>query len=132
MNFGQHWRTPGICDVRYGVTLPLAFVASVLSRELPEYVRDCLACPGSDPFEVALRDRQWPDARPVLDDAELCRLALDWFGLDSLREWLGDGEPGEEPGYVINAITSAERRGDAVRFAGAARSASQWVQYQDV
>ena len=76
MNFGQYWRTPDTRTVPYDVTLPLTFVISVLGRELPEYTRDCLAHPGTDPFEDALRNRQWPGAEAVLDDAELCSLAL--------------------------------------------------------
>ena len=64
--------------------------------------------------------------------ARMVTRSLDWSGHDCLLEWLGDGEPATTPGYVINTIEVAERRGDTVRFEGAARAAGQPVQYQDV
>jgi hypothetical protein len=132
MNFGQHWRTPGVREVRYSVMLPLAFVADLLGRELPEYVEDCIKFPDSTPLEAALRRSLWPGAGQILDDPELCALALNWFAHDCLLEWFGDGEPEGAAGYVINTVDLSERQGNAVRFAGAARPAGQPVQYQDV
>jgi hypothetical protein len=119
-------------DVRYSVALPLAFVAHVLKRELPEYIEDCIEFPGADPLEAGLRRKQWPEAEQVLDDPELCALALSWIAHDCLLEWLGAAAPEESPGYVINTVELAERQEDVVRFAGTARSAGQPVHYQDV
>jgi hypothetical protein len=119
-------------DVRYSVTLPLAFVAQVLRRALPEYVEDCIKFPGTGALEAGLRRRQWPEAGQILDDPELCALALTWIAHECLLEWLGDGEPEEAPGYVINTVELSERQGCAVRFAGIARATGQPVQYQDV
>jgi hypothetical protein len=130
-NFGQHWRTPGVRDVHYSVTIPLAFVAHVLRRELPEYVEDCIKFPDTGALDTGLRGKQWPEAGQILDDPELCALALNWIAHDCLLEWLGDGEPEEAPGYVINTVELSERQAGAVRFAGTARAAGQPVQYQD-
>ncbi|MDY3556526.1 hypothetical protein R5W24_005692 [Gemmata sp. JC717] len=132
LNFGQHWRTPGVREVSYRLAVPVSFVADLMSRELSDYVADCIAHPDTTPLEAALRFRSWPDAEQILADPEVCGLALEWFEHDCLLAWLGDGDLGEVPGYVINTIASAERRGDAVRFAGTARAAGQPVRYQDV
>lgn len=131
-NFGQHWRTPEVREVSYSITLPLAFVAHLLDRELPGYVADCIACPVTDPLEDALRRREWPAVELILDDPELCPLALSWFAHDCLIEWLGDGEPKEAPGYVVNTVDLSERQDAMVRFTGTARATGQAVQYQDV
>lgn len=132
MNFGQHWRTPGLPDIRYSIELPLAFVAHVLKRELPIYVADCVQFPDDGPLEAGLRRRGWPQAEQVLDDLELRVPALQWIAHVCLFEWLGDGEPEVSPGYVVNTIDLWEREGDQIRFGGTARRAGQQVQYQDV
>jgi hypothetical protein len=132
VNFGQHWRTPGGREVSYSVLLPLAFVADLLQQELPEYVDDCIKFPDSTPLEAALRRSQWPSTAQILDDPELCALALSWFAHDCLLKWFGDGKPEGAENYVINTVDLSERQGDAVRFAGVARAAGQPVQYQDV
>jgi hypothetical protein len=131
-NFGQHWRTPGVRNVRYSITLPLAFVEKMLRRALPEYVEDCIEFPDDDPLETALRRNEWPETGEILDDPQLCALALEWIAHDCLFEWLGDGEPKESPGYVLNTVDMAERQGNEVRFAGSGRAAGQVVKYQDV
>ncbi|MFO0797996.1 MAG: hypothetical protein U0804_10995 [Gemmataceae bacterium] len=131
-NFGQYWRTPEVREVSYSVTVPLAFVTHLLARELPEYIKDWIACPETGTLEDALRRRQWPAAEQIFDDPELCPLALNWFAHDCLIEWLGDGEPQESPGYVINTVERAERQETAVQFAGTARAVGQPVRYQDV
>jgi hypothetical protein len=132
MNFGQHWRTLGVRDVRYNVTIPLAFVAHLLRRELQGYIEDCLKFPGAEPLEVSLRRMEWPETGQVLDDPELCALALRWIAHECLLEWLGDGDPEESPGFVINTVEVAKRQGEAVQLAGAARPAELPVQFQDV
>ena len=132
MNFGQHWRTPGVRDVRYSLTIPLAFVAYLLKRELPAYVEDCVQFPSAEALEAGLRHGTWPAAEQILDDPELCSLALAWIAHDCLLEWVGDGEPEETPGFVLNTVEISERQGNMVRFAGTARLAGQRVQYQDV
>lgn len=132
MNFGQHWRTPGVRDVRYSVRMPLAFVAYLLKKELPEYVEDCVKFPSEEALEVGLRRSEWPEAAQILDDPGLCSLALAWIAHDCLLEWLGDGEPKETPGFVLNTVELSEREGEMVRFVGTARQAGQPVQFQDV
>ena len=131
MNFGQHWRTVGVREVGYRVGVPVAFVVDRLDRELPDYVADCIAHPDTTPLESALRARGWPAAGPILDDPEVCGLALEWFGHDCLLGWLGDGEHEDAPGFVINSIESAGRRGGVVWFVGSGRAAGQKVRYQD-
>jgi hypothetical protein len=88
--------------------------------------------PGDDAFEAALRQMEWPGTKRILDDPDLCALAINWIAHDCLLEWVGGGEPEEGPGYVINTIELAERQVDGVRLAGTARVAGQPVQYQDV
>src|SRR5690242_1473689 len=71
MNFGQHWRTPGIIDVRFMIALPARFFLDVLARELPEFVQDAIDHPDPDhelPLEAALRQRGWPTAEQVVAD----------------------------------------------------------------
>jgi hypothetical protein len=104
MNFDQHWRTPGIEDVEYFVELPKRYWMDLVIRELPEYVEDAKKYPDDDDLETALRLRGWPDAHDVCADSELASLVADHFSHDLLLEWLGDGPPDEEPGWVINTI----------------------------
>ncbi len=132
MNFGQHWRTPGVLDVSYSVTIPIAFVAYLLKRELPEYIEDCVKFPGGDPLEVILRSNEWPEAEQILNSPELCSLTLAWIAHDCLLEWLGDGELEETPGFVLNTVELSERQGEIVQFTGAARQVGQPVLYQDI
>jgi hypothetical protein len=131
MNFGQHWRTPTILEVGYCLHIPLAFIADVFARELPDYIEDAIRFPGDDTFEAALRNRHWPAAKTILADAELCPLALQYFGHEILLAWLGDGEPCEAPGYIINTIERCSRFDQFVEFRGRARKAGQKVAYQD-
>jgi hypothetical protein len=131
MNFGQHWRTPGIVEVDYHVELPRAFLRDLLARELPAYVEDCKLHPWTDRFEVALRSAAWPDVAPVLDDSELRVLALRYYASDLLSEWLGGGNV-DEHGYVLNTIDDVGFRDDLCWVRGRGRRWQARVKYQDV
>lgn len=132
MNFGQHWRTPGVVDVDYRVELPRRFLRDVLARELPGYVDDCLKFPDDDPFEVALRARGLPGAEGVAADEALCREALWYFARDLLVEWLGDGWPDEEPGWVLNTVDRVGVLEGVCWVEGRCRRSQAGVKYQDV
>lgn len=133
MNFGQYWRTPGIVDVPYSVELPERYWIELIARELPEHVADAKLFPDpDDEFELALRRHGWPEAREVCAVPELAPLAVLEFAHDLLLEWLGDGPPDEEPGWVINTIDGGQIDGDRVRLWGSARRGGIPVRYQDV
>jgi len=132
MNFGQHWRTPGIIDVDYRVELPRAFFRDLLARELPEYIDDCKKFPDStEPFEIALREAGWPDAERVCAHKDLSLLALRYYEVELLLEWLRDGIP-DEPGYVLNTIDDVGFQDDLCWMTGRGRRSQPGVKYQDV
>jgi hypothetical protein len=132
MNFGQGWRTPGVVEVSYELTLPISFLIEYLDAQLPEYVADSLEHPDpSDLFENALRAAGWPSAKALLEDPDLARLALDLFGHDLLLQWFGDGPP-EEPGFVLNTVMAPLRREGVPVFQGSARRSGVAVRFQDV
>lgn len=133
MNFGQHWRTPGIVDVDYHVEVPRGFLRDMLARDLPELVADALKFPEDDmPLEAAMRERGWPDADAVPADDTLAVLALRYFAHDILLEWLGDGPPDEEPGHVLNTVDRVGVRDGVCWIEGRARRSQPGVKYQDV
>lgn len=133
MNFGQHWRTPNVETLAYSVTLPNQFFRDMLAVVVPAYLEDSRQFPdNNDPFENALRQNDWPDAQAICDTPELARMALEWCAHDLLLAWLGDGEPIDAPGYVINSIDSFDFVDSNPRITGTARAAGIPVQYQDV
>lgn len=132
MNFGQHWRTPGVVEVTYELTLPRSYVIEHLDAELPEYVADSLEHPdATNALENALRAAGWPPARTILEDEALTRLTLAFFAHDMLLRWLGDGPPTLEPSFVLNTVSAERRRGGVPVFEGVARRSGP-VRYQDV
>lgn len=138
MNFGQHWRTEGIEEVDYDLVLPLAVLAEEMEREHPAFVEDSVAHPSDDAYEQALRERGWPAAAEILDDVFLLPMAAEWYSLELLGRWIGDGwaqggPAAERPWFVLNTATFLAREGALLRFAGRARQAGVMdVRYQDV
>lgn len=137
MNFGQHWRTPRVVDAHYEVTLPLGFAVAVLDRLWDDHVDDSRRFPDpKDALESRLRVAGWPRPAAALDDERLTGPLLRCFGYDVLLQWLGDGPPDAEPGWVLNTIASARRAGDRIVFTGAGRAADppqgERLAYQDV
>lgn len=132
MNFGQHWRTPGITEVNYEVILPKAFALGYLKKELPEYVGDAKQFPDfEDPLENILRERRWPEVHAILEDPALASLVIQWYGHDLLLRWFGDGSPKQLPGFVINTIESVSIKNGNPCFWGKARAMDRPVKYQD-
>ncbi len=131
MNFGQHWRTEDIVDVRYSLELPGGFFLDVLTRELPDWIEDSKRFPGGPELETALRERGWPTAEQVAADPYLGRLALEHFAHDLLLEWLGDGpcEAGET--YVLNTVDHVAIKSGVPRIEGTARRGGIPMGYQD-
>lgn len=138
MNFGQHWRTEGIAEVGYTLLVPLAVLAEEMEREHPDFVDDSVAHPSDNTYERALRERGWPTVAHILDDPELLRMSVEWYGVEVLSRWIGnawpnDGPTVERPGFVLNTADFQAREGDLLRFAGRARQAGVMdVRYQDV
>lgn len=132
MNFGQHWRTRGLVTVSYSVVLPKAYYVDWLSRMLPEYVEDAIEFPDpSSELESALRARAWPSPEGIVENARLARLALSAFASELLVEWFGDGEPEQQPGFVMNTVDTVGFSEGCPKIAGTARKAGIPVKYQD-
>lgn len=133
MNFGQHWRTPGIRDVSYSVEIPHRFWIDVVARDLPEIVDDARKFPeDDDELEAALRLRGLPAVIDEKTALELAPLLLRHFAHDLLLEWLGDGLPDLTPGWVINTIDAPVFDAHRVKLSGIARTDEIPVRYQDV
>lgn len=73
MNFGQHWRTPGVLDVSYSVTIPMAFVAYLLKRELPDRFQDVWFLVGTH-WKLSSAAISWPEAEQILNSPGLVHL----------------------------------------------------------
>jgi hypothetical protein len=131
MNFGQYWRTPGIREVRCAVEIPRAFVRDRLDQWLRELADDARRHPSDDPLEAALRERDWPGGAAALSDPGLHDPLLSRHGHDLLLEWLGDGEPAELPGWMLNSVDRWQLGRDFLVLGGMARQAGEAVAYQD-
>lgn len=131
MNFSQPWRTRGIVNVDYQVSLPDAYLLDWFSTNLPEYVEDCQAHPSSELVEQLLRTRGWPSARQIMKDAELLVPVVQFFAHDLLLEWFLDGTP-SLPGYVLNSVDQVGSCPGGLRLTGTGRRADRPVAYQDI
>lgn len=131
MNFGQRWRTPGIEDFPVEVELPASFVEPRLQAWLDEMRADAERHPDDDLPGTLLPRRGWPAAPAASRDPALAAMLARYCGFDLLLEWLGDGEPDELPGWVMNSVDGWRRSGEVVRLEGTARRAGQAVRYQD-
>lgn len=132
MNFGQHWRTPGIVDVPYRIELPRPFVDDLLGEHLPDYIEDSrkFPDPGSE-IDRALEAAGWPGAGEVLRRPELARHFIRFFGYDLLVYWLVDGPSDLERDFVLNTIDAIDVGDDVVALSGTARRTGMPVRYQD-
>jgi hypothetical protein len=133
MNFGQHWRTPGIPDVPYAVILPGAYVAAHVALDWVEYVADARADPTNE-LDAELRRLSWPASVEVaLADPIAAPLVLDFWAMDLLGRWF-DAPPLEDFGFVLNTIDEARLVGGDAYIAGKARPHDPRVPYayQDV
>lgn len=133
MNFGQHWRTEGIVDVRYSVELPIRYFVAFLEEVYPEQVQDLRT--DEDPslaVDKALVAAGYPSLERALADAHLTHLLAQYWADDLLLHWLGDG-PGEGSiEYVLNTIEGVSCGETSVVVTGLARRAGMPVKYQDV
>lgn len=132
MNFGQHWRTPGVVEVQYALELPFDYFADFARSELPEYIADAREHPSTLPLDEALRARGWPDVEEVLRDQNTATLALEYFASDLLLHWLGDGLPAQPGGYILNSVDRVSLDGGRVRVEGTGRRDAGPAAYQDV
>ncbi|RUO94476.1 hypothetical protein D7Y11_04395 [Corallococcus sp. AB018] len=134
MNFSQHWRTPGIVEVRYEVTLPGAYAVALLEQDWADLVEDYQRFPApDDPLDQALRALDWPEPARALADPVAAPLVLDSFTHELLLRWFDDGVPSGS-GFVLNTVDAFSMAGADVYLAGRARPHVPDVPYayQDV
>jgi hypothetical protein len=134
MNFNQHWRTPGLVEVRYEVILPGAYAVALLERDWAELVGDYQRVPElDDPLDQALRALDWPAPAQALADPVASPRVLDLFAHELLLRWFDDGAPAG-PGFVLNTVDETRMAGTDVYLAGRARPHDPRVPYayQDV
>lgn len=133
MNFGQHWRTEGIVDVRYSVELPIRYFVAFLEEVYPEQIRD-LQTDGeaSLPIDVALAAAGYPSLSSAVADRDLAVLLARYWAHDLLLHWLGDGPGEEETEYVLNTVDGVSCGDASVVLTGLGRRAGVPVRYQDV
>ncbi|RKG61078.1 hypothetical protein D7X30_09330 [Corallococcus sp. AB011P] len=122
MNFGQHWRTPGIVEVRYEVILPGAYAVALLEQDWVEVVEDGQRFLSPDhPLDQALRALGWPEPARALADPATAHLLIDFFAHELLLRWFDDGVPTAAPGFVLNTVDEFRMAGTDVWIAGRAR-----------
>ncbi|RYZ14237.1 MAG: hypothetical protein EOO70_07835, partial [Myxococcaceae bacterium] len=114
MNFGQHWRTPGVVQVRYEVILPGAYAVALLEQDWADWVEDA--------------QLNWPNPAHALADAVTAPRVLDHFAHELLLRWFDDGVP-SGPGFVLNTVDAARMVGPDVFIEGRARSHIPGVPY---
>jgi hypothetical protein len=131
MNFDQHWRTPGVRDLAYELTLPHSCLRRVLDAELEEFVEDARKFPddGLD-FEIALRECDWPSVDKILEDPKLREAALSYFALEILQEVLYDCNGSD--GWILNTIRHTSYDEEHLRIEGLSAKASELRAYQDI
>ncbi|MBN8229660.1 hypothetical protein JYK02_19295 [Corallococcus macrosporus] len=134
LNFSQHWRTPGIVEVRYEVILPGAYAVALLEQHWAGLVEDHQRFPApEDPLDQALRALDWPEPARALADPLTAPPVLDFFAHELLLHWFDDGVP-TGPGFVLNTVGAARMVGPDVFIEGQARPHFPDVPYayQDV
>ena len=133
MNFGQHWRTPGIVDVPYRAEIPAAFLRDMARRELPQWMEDAREFPDDDEeMDAALREAGWPAPDDAVADPRLASLIAEQFAYDLLAEWFDAGRPDLAPGWLLNTVDAVSLEADAVVIGGRARRADVPGVYQDL
>lgn len=133
MNFGQHWRTPGIVDVAYRAELPAAFLRDLARRELPAWMDEARTFPDEGEMEDALRAAGWPSPDDAVADRGIAVLVARTFAMDLLGEWFDAGRPTAEPGYLLNTADAVHLApGGGVIIEGRARRADVPAYYQDL
>lgn len=133
MNFGQPWRTAGIQDMNYSVTLPKLYIIEHINQEMPEYRMDSEKFPDpTDTFEAELRANSWPSAEKMMTIPKLSKLALEHFAHELLLEWFGDAPPEDHPGFILNTIDNFSAYNHLVWFKGKCRRSRPYVAFQDV
>jgi hypothetical protein len=134
MNFGQHWRTPGMTDVPYRAEVPAALLRDIVRREHPSWMEDALAFPNpKNALEAALHAAGWPAADEALADPRLAALLAELYADDLLEEWFDAGRPDAEPGYLLNTIEAVRVAPDGtVVIEGRARPSAVPGVYQDM
>ncbi|NPC68818.1 hypothetical protein D7Y27_03350 [Corallococcus sp. AB004] len=129
MNFGQHWRTPGVVEVRYEVVLPGAYAVALLEQDWADWIEDYQRFPEpNDPLEQALRALGWPGPAQALADPVVAPLVLDFNAHELLLRWFDDGVP-SIPGFVLNTVDEVRMVGTDVWLAGQARPELPDVSY---
>ncbi len=134
MNFGQHWRTEGIRNFPYQVSIPLNYVIDYLNTQLPEYIEDAFADRDEeDELDNLLMAYGWSkDAKTLLLETNntLRDLLLDFFAFDILLHWYSDG-PVSDGGAIINTHDQFSIEGDYLIITGVCRKSGVPVRYQD-
>lgn len=132
MNFGQAWRTPGITEVTYRLSVPLPAVNPILERELAAFIDDAQQYPDEENhLEQILTENGWPAAHLILKDSTLLLAALNEFGHEILLALFGDRPSQAGETFVLNTISAIYLKNGQVCFTGTARRAVGPVQYQD-
>ena len=129
MNFTQHWRTPGVVEVRYEIILPGAYALARIEQEWADWVdayRDDLV--PNTPLSQAMDVLGWDEPARVLADPVAAPWVLSSFAHDLLLDWFGDVGPSSS-GFVINSIDKACMSGADVWLAGRARPEVPGVNY---
>ena len=135
MNFGQVWRTEGIDQHSYEVSIPISFAEDLVQAELPELIEDYQQFPDpEDTLEAFFRQANWPLTVQQMREEKRYQLidaVFDFFSDELLLRWFGDGEPQKES-FVLNTVTSVQMLKDTIKISGTCRASHLPVKYQDV
>ena len=134
MNFGQHWRGPGVVPCRYVLELPFQFFLEFLAEPavLPDLVEDTQRHPDlSEPLDQALIAAGFPRADQALQEPALAQLLAEFFAYDALARWLGDAVPERPPGFVLNSCDVVLFRPSGIQLEGTGRRSDSSTAYQD-
>jgi hypothetical protein len=131
MNFGQHFRTPGLPTSRYEVRVEGPLVASFLVEELRE-LRECVEQEGEDlsDLERELVARSWPAPERLLEDPVVGAAVVRYFAYEFVLSCLAAKE-GSVPRWVVNSVDKVLLDGGDVVLRGVVGRADLRRAYQD-
>jgi hypothetical protein len=132
MNFGQHFRTPGLPLGRYEVRVDAELVAAFLVEELRDF-REMVETEAEADLTVLereLRARGWPSSREIVADAALGPAVVRQFAYELVLSFLSTPREGS-PRWVINSVTDVAIGAGDVTLRGEVGRADLRSAYQD-
>ena len=130
LNFGQHFRTPGLPRARYEVRVESALVADFLVDEIRELLVVDREGDDLDEVERALVERAWPEPLRVFEDPVLGAAVVLRYAYEFVLSCLWTPQ-GSAPRWVVNSVDDVSVNSEEVVLRGEVGRADLRRAYQD-